>query len=195
MFAKGAILFHEGGPADRVVLIDEGWVRVTTDSASGYVSVLATRGPGELVGELAAIDGAARSATVSAIQDVRAVAVSAEKYRACLASHPDFAWNLLRQLVCRLRESDRRRAEYGGHTSVERVARVLHDMLRLRGVTVPGGIEVTVSHRELAGAASTSRESVVRALRALQEAGVVRTGRKSVLVLASDQLAGYSSVR
>src|SRR4051812_6206720 len=56
-FRKGQALFHQGGSSDRVVVLLNGRVKVSTLTDSGKEVVLAFRGPGDLLGELSAIDG------------------------------------------------------------------------------------------------------------------------------------------
>lgn len=77
--------------------------------------MLAFRGPGDLLGELSAIDGQPRSASVEAIQPVEALAVSAPDFRAFLLAEPELTLMLLETVSRRLRDADRKRVEYGAH--------------------------------------------------------------------------------
>ena len=61
-FERGAALFHERQLSDRVMLLLEGRVKIASASEDGREAVLAFRGPGEVLGELSAIDGQPRSA-------------------------------------------------------------------------------------------------------------------------------------
>ena len=86
---------------------------------------------------------------------------------------------ILIRTVLRIRESDRWRVEYGGLATGGRVARTLAD--RTLGST-NGPFVIRTTQQELADAIGISRESVVRALRVLQESGLVRTRRGSIVV-------------
>src|SRR5918992_3489800 len=66
-FPRGDALFHERQLSDRVMLLTEGRVKIASTSADGRETVLAFRGPGEVLGELSAIDGKPRSAGVTAV--------------------------------------------------------------------------------------------------------------------------------
>src|ERR1700716_1817148 len=77
---RGATLFHEGGGSDEIVVVLSGRVKVSTVTADGREVVLAFRGPGVLLGELAAIDGEARSPTVGALEPVEAAVVAASEF-------------------------------------------------------------------------------------------------------------------
>ena len=164
------------------MLIERGLVKITTESYRGYTTVLAVRGPGELIGELSTIDGQVRSATAIAMTAVQAIVIPADRFHALLEENGAFTLTVLSLVVGRLRDSDRTRAEFGAQSASERVARVLLDLAQRHGLRVRGNEAsriVAVTQQELAGVAGTSRESVVRALRDLGRAGLIVTSRGS----------------
>src|SRR2546423_541661 len=108
-YRRGATVFHEGGGSDEIVVVLSGRVKVSTVTADGKEVVLAFRGPGDLLGELSAIDGEPRSATVGALEPVEAAVVPARELRAFLSAHPRVAILLLEMLARRLRDADRKR--------------------------------------------------------------------------------------
>ena len=120
-FRKGQAIFHQGGSSDRVVVLLSGRVKVSSVTEDGKEIVLAFRGPGDLLGELSALDGEPRSASVEAIEPVEALAIPASDFRSYLIAHPEVALLLLRTLSRRLRDADRKRVEYGAHDTVGRV--------------------------------------------------------------------------
>src|SRR5947207_2933827 len=87
-FPRGAALFHERQTADRVLVLLEGCVKLSCLSDSGKEVVLAIRGPGDLLGELSAIDGEPRSATASALEPVQALSLAASDFQRFLEAHP-----------------------------------------------------------------------------------------------------------
>ncbi|WP_237277114.1 Crp/Fnr family transcriptional regulator [Streptomyces caniscabiei] len=183
---RGERLMREGSRAEDVLLVESGLVKVTADTANGYSSVLAVRGPGELLGELACVDGGVRSGTVTAIRAGRGVVVRAERFRRLLADHGPLALAVLRGVSGRLRQSDRLRAEHGAYPAATRIARVLADLALCHGEPVSDplsdAVAVLINQQELAGAAGTSRESVARTIRQLQAAGLVSTARGATVV-------------
>ncbi|MFF7330172.1 cyclic nucleotide-binding domain-containing protein [Streptomyces sp. NPDC008150] len=183
---RNEVLIRQGGHPDCVILITDGLTKVTSDSGNGYTSLLALRGPGELVGELSCLDGAPRSATVTAMVRVDGVVVAAETFRRLMGEHEKLSASVLCSVVARLRDSDILRAGHGAHTARVRVARVLVELARRYGVperTRAGAISVHMNQQELAGASATSRESVVRCLRSMQDEGLVETYRGRTVVL------------
>jgi CRP-like cAMP-binding protein len=184
-YERNDVLFCEGERSSHVVVINQGNVRITTIAETGYTSLLALRGEGEIVGEMASIDGRERSATVTAVDSVAATIVPAEGFRAALAASPDLLFAFLNLLVSRQRQSDRRILEFGAYTAGDRISLVLLDLLQTYGQPVPnepGAVFIKVTQTELAGAAGVSRESAARALRKLAADGVLRTGRRRLIV-------------
>jgi CRP/FNR family cyclic AMP-dependent transcriptional regulator len=177
---------REGGRPDHVVLVLSGLAKVTAESDNGYTSVLALRGPGELVGELSCLDGTVRSATVTAMEHVEGVVVGAHAFLRLLGKHASLTLAVLRSVVARLRQSDTLRANQGARSSRSMLARILLDTAVRHGVAAArpaGALEVRMNQQELAGAAGISRESVVRCLRAMHTAGLVSTSRGRIAVL------------
>jgi CRP-like cAMP-binding protein len=189
-YRRGAVVFHEGGGSDAIVVVLAGRVKVSTATADGKEVVLAFRGPGDLLGELSAIDGDARSATVGALEPVEAAVVSASEFRAFLSAHPRVAILLLEMLARRLRDADRKRVEFGAHDTLGRVAARLVELADRYGEPVTDGVRITLplSQEELAGWTGSSREAVGKALHALRGLGWVRTERRRITVLEMEPL-------
>jgi diguanylate cyclase (GGDEF)-like protein len=85
----GAVLWHEGEPGDHVVFLTEGTLEVTHEPPEGERLVLRTMYPGAVVGELAALDGQARSASVRARTAVKILKIPAARFREFLHTRPD----------------------------------------------------------------------------------------------------------
>jgi CRP/FNR family cyclic AMP-dependent transcriptional regulator len=194
-FRKGQALFHEGGPSDRVLVLLSGRVKVSTVTEQGREIVLAFRGPGDLLGELSAIDGQPRSASVAAIEPVEALAVTAIDFRAFLSEHPEVALFLLETVSRRLRDADRKRVEFGAHDTIGRVAARLLELAEEYGQQDPRGIRIglPLSQEELAGWTGASREAVSKALQALRRPGWVVTERRRIIVCDSEALRRRSA--
>lgn len=189
-FGTRSALIHQQEPSSHVLLITAGWTKVTASAANGYEALLALRGPGDIVGESSALTGRARSATVTALEPVEAVAVEHDLFREYLSRSPAASFTLLGLTSDRTRAADRRRLEFASLTVRERFAVLLLDLARTHGVRTQEGIELAVplSKQELAGSVGASREMVQRLLRDLRARQVVSTGRRSLLILRPDVL-------
>jgi CRP-like cAMP-binding protein len=181
---RGAILITEGARSDAVYVVLSGHVKVYSTTERGGEVVLAVRGPGALVGELAAIDDEPRAASVCALEPIEVLAVPAEAFRQFLSANPGVMLTLMRMLTGRLRDADRKRVEFGAYDAVSRVALRLVELADRFGESTPLGVRITLpfTQDELAGWVGASREAVVKALRTLRTLGYVQTQRRTVVV-------------
>jgi CRP/FNR family transcriptional regulator, cyclic AMP receptor protein len=176
----GSVLFHEGDRADRVLFVVEGRLKLVATERNGSTSLLALRGPGDVIGELAALDerAGARLAAAIAVGPVRCRVVTAERFRTVVSGDAAAAMALARLLAGRLREAEGRRAEHGALGVEARLARRLLDLVD------PGsGLVEGLNQDDLGALVGASREAVSKALQSLRAAGLVRTGRRSIEVL------------
>ena len=102
-FAAGDEVVVEGQGGIGFFVVLDGHARVTVHGEDR-----GTIGPGDYFGEMAVIDGGARSATVRAEDDVRCGAITAWSFRPFVREHPDVAWAMLTTLVKLVRASDAR---------------------------------------------------------------------------------------
>lgn len=194
-FTPRMVLIHQHEPSSHVLFLVRGWTKVTASAANGYEALLALRGPGDVVGESAALTGRPRSATVTALELVRAVAVEHERFRDLLGGSPAVSFALLGLTADRTRAADRRRLEFASLSVRERFAVLLLDLARTHGRRTPEGIELSVplSKQELAGSVGASREMVQRLLKELRDKEAVVTGRRTLLIRRPDILRRIAS--
>jgi CRP/FNR family transcriptional regulator, cyclic AMP receptor protein len=191
-FPAGVRVFHEGDHSDACYLVRKGDLRVTREHPDGRAIALATLGPGDLFGELAMLDGEARSASVETLTDSELLALPAADVRRLLADHPGISVKLIAALTKRLRETNERVARQSFQTVPSRVAGVLTQLIAEESATVGRqGITIRMTQADLAQLAGTSRESVSRFLATLERAGVVRVGRGRVTVVEPRRLRAY----
>ncbi|MFL6120990.1 Crp/Fnr family transcriptional regulator [Actinophytocola sp.] len=186
----GEILALEGSPPSGMYVILAGWVKITARNYRGDDAPLAARGPGEIVGELSPISELARSATITALDNVRTLVVPRDRLVTLLTTHPHIAQELLRTTGIRLHQSDRLRLDSGGSDFVQRLAAVL---LELSVQYSPewanvGEVNLNVTHDDLAGYARVSRRTLLRGLEELRRLKVVATARHRVTILDADLL-------
>jgi CRP/FNR family transcriptional regulator, cyclic AMP receptor protein len=183
-FQRGAVIFREAETTDWVAVLRSGRVKVSVDTANGTEVVLAVRGPGVLLGEFAAIDGEPRSATVTAIDPVSAIAVPLAAFEGFLQANGRVSLLLMRTLIAKMRDADRKRIEFGAHDTIGRVAARLVEMAERFGQPSVEGTKIGLpfTQDELAGWTGASREAVSKALGVLRTAGEIRTSRMAVVV-------------
>jgi CRP/FNR family cyclic AMP-dependent transcriptional regulator len=196
-YAAGSIILREGDPGDTCYIMRSGVARVVRQHADGRAITLTNLGPGEIFGELAMFDGEVRSATVEAVDDVRAVAILAGDLKRLLAVHPEIAVKLLGALAERLREMNARISRQSFQKVSSRVAGVLIELVetgtRTGGPPGDPAAEVVVrsTQADLAQLAGTSREAASRFLATLQRSGVLTTRRGRIVVHDPSALHRY----
>jgi CRP/FNR family cyclic AMP-dependent transcriptional regulator len=191
-FPAGVRVFHEGDHSDACYLVRKGDLRVTREHPDGRAIALATLGAGDIFGELAMLDGEARSASVETLTDCELLALPAADVRRLLADHPGISVKLIAALTKRLRETNERVARQSFQTVPSRVAGVLNQLIAEESASAGRqGITIRMTQADLAQLAGTSRESVSRFLATLERAGVVRVGRGRVTVVEPRRLRAY----
>ena len=183
--ARGERILRAGAPGEQVVLVVRGRVRLVTRGADRREVVLALRGPGELIGEMAALGAGRRTATAVAVDEVEAGFLHADELVDFLREHPDAALVMIRMLVRRLAEATRDVVDLATRDSVGRVARRLSELSSQHGVLSDRGtrIELSLSQEELARWTGATRETVARTLRLMRQLGWVSTDHKTITVL------------
>ncbi|HEY7455169.1 MAG TPA: Crp/Fnr family transcriptional regulator [Thermoleophilaceae bacterium] len=189
-YDAGVALFHEGDDAGSVIVLLAGRVKLTVPNAAGREVIVAVRGPGDLLGELAALVDAPRSATVATLEPVDAVIVSGSAFAAFLDRNARVALVILRLVAERLLYADLQQAQFATHDVVGRVAHRLVELTDRFGVASADGIVlgVPLSQEELAGWTGASREAVNKALQVLRSLHMIQTGRRRLTVLDADGL-------
>jgi CRP-like cAMP-binding protein len=189
-FPRGQALMHAGQVPQDVFVLRSGRVKVSALASSGRQILLAFRGPGDLVGELSALDERPRSASIVALEPVEALVLSHEQFRALLVQHPAAAFALLRVLSDRLRDADLKRLQFAGYTAMGRVAFCLLELCDRFGQAEEEGVDILLplSQEELAGWAGSSLESVGRSLQTMRGLGWIETRRRAIRVLDRDAL-------
>jgi CRP-like cAMP-binding protein len=188
--AKSEPILRVGAAGDDALIVFAGRVKLVAYGAENREVVLAIRGPGELVGEMAALGGQRRTATVIAVDDVEVGILRAETLRAFLLEHPDAAMVLMRMLVRRLTEATRDVIDLATQDSIGRVAKRLLELAADHGTPVEGGtrIELSLTQDELASWTGATRETVSRALRLMRRLGWVATDHRMITIVDADAL-------
>lgn len=202
--ARDEPILRSGSAGDEVVVVLAGRVKLVAYGADRREVVLALRGPGELIGEMAALSSQRRTADAIAVDDGEIGTLAAQELSEYLREHPDAAFVLIRMLVSRLAEATRDVVDLATRDSVGRVAKRLVELAAEHGSPVAGGtrIELSLSQDELASWIGATRETVARALRLMRQLQWVSTDHRSITVLDVEALrersgggTGWSNAR
>src|SRR5262249_47259500 len=156
----------------QVLAMLAGYAKLTMTAINGRVTMLELRGPGDVLGEMAVIDGAPQSANAIAVGPVEVLLLAADRFDALRRERAGVANALLPVVVHRLRQASGRQHELGTADVIGRVCRRLAELAHPLGERSPDGVRVrALSQQELADWAGVSRDGVVRALHELRALG------------------------
>ena len=183
-FPEGAALMIQDDFDERVMLLLAGRVKVTRSAGGEHELLLAIRDPGELLGELAFIDGMPRVASVTALEAVQALVMSARVFRTHLQNTPTVAVALLESVSARFRESTVKRLQFAASDTLGRLSSRIVELAERYGVPTDDGVAVAmpISQDDLASWTGASRAGVAQGLQTLRELGWLSTERRRIVV-------------
>lgn len=183
-FQRGAVLVFQHEPGERVMLLLAGRVKVTRVGEDGRETMLSIRDPGDVLGELAFIDGQPRLATATALERVRALVIPAATFERHLEVTPRIAVALLKVVARRFRETTLRRSEFTTSDTMGRLAARVVELADRYGEPADAAVIVAspLSQEELAAWIGASRAGVAQALHSLRELGWLETERRKLVV-------------
>ncbi|MGH8795024.1 MAG: Crp/Fnr family transcriptional regulator [Stackebrandtia sp.] len=193
---KGNTIFTESEPGDSLYIVLSGKVKLGRRSADGRQNLLAVMGPSDMIGELALFDPGPRTATATALTDVRAARLGKSSLRPWLNDRPEIAEQLLRVIARRLRRTNDSMADLIFTDVPGRVAKQLLQMASRFGTRDGGVLRVThdLTQEELAQLVGASRETVNKALADFAGRGWLRLDGKSVIIMDPERLARRARV-
>jgi CRP-like cAMP-binding protein len=181
---KGRTVIESSSESNDVYFVTSGELRVLVYAPSGKEVPIADIGAGGMFGEIAALDGAARSASVVAMSDGVLRVLSRRDFRFCLDLSPKAAVWIAQNFSRQIRALNNRLFELATLNVNNRLHFELLRLGLLAGVTDNrAAIFPAPTHGELANRIGTSRELITRELRDLAQRGViVQDGRRLELV-------------
>ncbi len=196
----GVTLIHQGDPDHTdVFLIRSTRVRtpacakVTASLDNGAETLLGIRVSGDIVGELAVLRHAPRSATVTTCTRALFHRIPPDVFMEFLSHHPPVWEAVSRMIADQLDWANRRRLDIAGHSVSARLAHVLVELVERHGHPTPEGhdIGVTLSHLELGRLICAGEDAVGKAIRTLRRAGLVHGRYRRVTILDLAGLRAY----
>ncbi|HUQ40952.1 MAG TPA: Crp/Fnr family transcriptional regulator [Candidatus Limnocylindrales bacterium] len=183
-FARGEVIFHRDDPAGHVFLIAAGTVKISVEEEGGQEVVIALARGGDVFGELALFDDAARSATVTALTETTAYTLASADFRAVLQHNAAAMWELLGLLAKRIRRSTGHIEDLVFLDLPGRVAKCLIDQDELLGAN---GV-VALTQEDVASFVGATRVAVNRVLVDLERRGALQLGRGSLRIVDAELL-------
>jgi CRP/FNR family cyclic AMP-dependent transcriptional regulator len=189
-YRQGAEIIHYKGENDGVYFIASGHVRIIIFSFTGKEVSYQELGPGEMFGELSAIDQLPRTASVLALENARVGVISRSDYWGLIERYPSVAAAALKRLASMVRFLVDRVYQYG---ALDVKDRVRMEVLRLARESMASDDTATIhsfpTHREIANRVNTHREAVTRELNELSRMGLIEQHQRVLTVTAVSQLS------
>lgn len=194
-YDKDDYLFWEGEPAEWLVFVTDGQIKMIKHSESGRETILATFGPGQIVGEVGVLVGDVYPATAQALEPASTLSLRRNDYVELVRRHPDLAWALIEELGHRLQRAHETIRSLAVEKVERRVARVVLRMANTAGERLEDGtvrISVPLSRQDIADMAGTVIETAIRAMSKFQKQGLVETREGLIVLLKPHQLVAIA---
>jgi CRP-like cAMP-binding protein len=171
------VLFRKGDPGTYMIVVVRGRIKVCTHSEDGKELVLNLINPGEVVGEIALLDGSDRTADAVTLTDSDLLILERRDFIPFLQRHPDACMKLFAVLCERLRRTSELLEEALFLEGSSRLAKRLVHLAEIFGKPVPGGvkIDISLSQQQLGNMVGMTRESMNKQLKQWRQDGLVRT--------------------
>ena len=180
-YPKHSIVINEGDLSDTLYIILSGKVKVYVSEVDGREVTLSILGPGKFFGELALIDEAPRSASVSTLETTSLSLVSKAAFEQCVKKNPEIALKLMRVLAQRIRSLTDSVKNLALLDVYGRMARLLENLATSKnGVQV---IEQRLTHQDIANMVGASREMISRIMKELMTGNYIQFKEKQITLL------------
>ena len=174
-YPKNSMIVLEEEYGDTVYFVKEGTIKISRLNDEGKEVILALLGNGEIFGELSALDGEARSANALAQENCQLLAINKEDFLDILKHNFSVSFNLMCELAKRLRKSDQQIEALSLSDAEHRIGVSLLNLAEDMGVIRKG--QVTIQNlpfqQDIANMAGTSRETVSRVLKILENKSMI----------------------
>lgn len=174
----GAEIIAQDDQSNDVYFMISGRVRVNIVATTGRQITYQILEPGQIFGELAALDKLPRTAGVYAEDAVVLARISAEKFEALVVKHPQFALAIMNRLAALARWLTERVFEYHAY---DVKGRIYSELLRL--CEQGAQLEFKITDRDMASRVGTTRENVTRIYANLKSKGVLDRRPSAIEIL------------
>ena len=179
---KNRVVLQAGDLTDSLYIVISGRTKVQMADDEGKEVILAVLGPGDFFGEMGLIDDEPRAASVLTTEPCEFVVITKDDFNALLKNNFEIAMVIMRGLVKRLREADRKIESLALLDVYGRVARVLLEFSE----TTPGGEKIVkgkLPRQDIAKMIGASREMVSRVMKGLEVGGYIEVRDDGSIVL------------
>ena len=194
-FVRNEVLFSQGEPITRFMLIQSGSVKVSHTSFHGEEVILWIIGSGHTVGAVAEHQERLHSCSALALEGGKSLVWPFERFQMLAARHPQLQANVGAILTGRLQELEQRFSEVATDNAERRLALAVLRLVRSVGKAHQKGVRISVSGEELAQIIASTIFTVSRTLARWDKSGLVNRSRQSIVIHDVSQLEGLAAER
>jgi CRP/FNR family transcriptional regulator, cyclic AMP receptor protein len=192
-YPRNAFILRAGEETDALYIILSGRVKVLIPDEEGHEVILSIMGPHDFFGEMGLLDDQTRSASVETLEPCEMLRMSRAGFTSTLKDNFELAMLIIRSLVKRLRDADRKIESLALIDVYGRVARLLLDLAKnIDGKWI---VEHAPPKQEIARMIGASREMVSRVVKDLQRKGLIRAEKRRIYVLDQQSMQQRASTR
>ena len=188
--AENQIVFHHGDEGDALYILVSGALEVSVISVEGKKLSLNILQPGEVFGEISALDGLPRTATIVAMRGSHLLRVPGSSINRLLADNPQFAKNLIVVLCSRVRWINQQVEDFFLLNTESRLANRL--LLLHKKFSDDDGI-LHLSQSELSEFLGTTRETVNKTMQSWRSRNLIELGRGHTRIVRLDVLSAIAN--
>ena len=192
-YPRNSFILRAGEETDALYIVLSGRVKVLIPDEEGHEVILSMIGPHDFFGEMGLLDDQSRSASVETLEACEMLRLSKVGFTNILKDNFDLAMLIMRSLVKRLREADRKIESLALIDVYGRVARLLIDMAKL--VDGKWVVEHAPAKQEIARMIGASREMVSRVVKDLHHKGLIRAEKRRIYVLDKQSMQKRAATR
>lgn len=192
-YATGALVYSPHQPVETLFILKKGRIRIFRVSPDGRALTTAIIEPGTIFGEMVVVGQQMHDSFAEALDDVVVCVMTQADVRRLLLGDPRISARISETLGRRLGELEQRLSDAVFKSVPQRIAGTLVTLAAGQPARPLGrGVQVRLTHEQLAALAGTSRETTTKVLGELADQGLLTLGRGRILVLAPDALGRLS---
>ncbi len=192
-YPKDSYLFFQGDPPDALYILWIGRVKLVRHTDHGRDVVMEVLGPGQLLGEMAVLDGRPYSTTAQTLEEVAVVAIPRNDFFSILGRYPKISMGIISELSRRLRLSSELVRSLAVDRVEQRIARTILRLADLAATSYPGQenailIDLPLTRQDIAEMTGTTVETAIRVMSRFRKRGMISSVRGRILITDQDAL-------
>ena len=190
-FNKNQMILLEDDFGQTFFVIAKGSVKITRLSDDGREVILAMLGEADFFGEMSLLDGDGRSANVVSLEASEVLTLARNEFLDILEQYPKISICLLEELTHRLRKSDQQIESLSLSDVEQRIGITLIRLAEELGTIKQGSVKINnlPFQQDIANMAGTSRETVSRTFKLLEEKGLLSRKGRDLLIYNFSQFS------